>query len=80
MTRKIIIHVLLSVVLLSLGTLNLSCTNNAIAENEPKPANVSLNKTRLTKITSYQFLTFHSFCTKFRVNIPGNEVRVVSVT
>lgn len=43
MTRKIIIYVLLSVVLLSLGTLNLSCTNNANAENEPKPANVSLD-------------------------------------
>ena len=43
MTKRIIIYGLFVVLAISLGVLNISCTNNANADNEPKPADVSLD-------------------------------------
>jgi hypothetical protein len=40
MSRKIIISFLLFVLVISLGVLNISCSTNANADNEPKPASL----------------------------------------
>ena len=43
MTKRLIIYGLLFAMAISLGVLNLSCSTNANAEDEPKPADVSLD-------------------------------------
>ncbi len=43
MNKRNIIYVLLFVMVISLGVLNISCSTNANADNEPKPADVSLD-------------------------------------
>ncbi len=43
MTKRIIIYGLLFVLIISLGVLSISCTTNANADNDPKPADVSLD-------------------------------------
>ncbi len=43
MTKKIIIFSLLSALIISLGVVSISCTTNANADNEPKPADGTLD-------------------------------------